>query len=295
MERQAQIACESLREFGGSMSSSAMTVVSPRPERRPSHAFVQCLAKLDVEYLALDIVSPCPQSGPSYKTLSLAAVEARSGPPVLVQLDSDTLFLDEPSRLYVDEGVAARPVDDRGFATTGPEHPVDGFWRAACLCLDLSYDELPSVRTTVTDVDVKVNYNGGLISARRDLGLYRHAMEFLRRLLAAGVLPPVRRSAIRTGAEIVDGPGARFFGMDQAALALACVALKADVRSLPSGYNFPVHMLDQIKVKIPYPLVHIHYHWLGEMEAGSNPLLSPRLGLSDEQLDWIRSRLPIPT
>jgi len=46
----------------------------------------------------------------------------------LVVLDSDTLFLDEPELLGPHARVAARPIDLKGSATTGPETKFEAYW-----------------------------------------------------------------------------------------------------------------------------------------------------------------------
>src|SRR5580704_4437151 len=121
LEKQAILLCESIRRFGGVLASSAITVVSPRKSRRPSRDTLRELDRLQVEYLALNIDSACSDYGPSFKLHAVAHVASRSGPPIVVQIDSDTLFVAEPILLLTAGSASARPVDVKGMCTTGSE------------------------------------------------------------------------------------------------------------------------------------------------------------------------------
>src|SRR6202165_524229 len=139
LESQALLLCASIRQFGGVVSTAPITVVSPRKSRRPSFATPRHLDSLQAEYLALDIDSACPEYGPSFRVHAAAHVARRSGPPIVVQLDSDTVFIGEPVLLVHDGPAAARPVDVKGMCTTGPENEFDGYWRALCALVGVDY------------------------------------------------------------------------------------------------------------------------------------------------------------
>jgi hypothetical protein len=128
LEVQALLLCRSIRRFGCRYSSAAITVVSPRASRRPSRATLRELNVLGAEYLALDIHSPCPAYGPSFKVLVAAHIARRPGPPIVVQLDSDTLFLGEPNFSLTGVDAAARPVDVKGMCTSGWSSPGTRAW-----------------------------------------------------------------------------------------------------------------------------------------------------------------------
>src|SRR3982074_3770036 len=77
LEAQALLLCESIRRFAGRYAGSTITVVSPRPDRRPSASSVRAFAALRAEFRELDIEVRCPDYGPSYKVLALADAERR--------------------------------------------------------------------------------------------------------------------------------------------------------------------------------------------------------------------------
>lgn len=295
LERQALFLCESIRQFGGAVSSSPVTVVSPRKSRRPSHATLRRLDRLQVEYLPLEIESPCPEYGPSFRVLSTAYVARRSGPPIVVQIDSDTLFVGEPVGLLANGPAAARPVDVKGMCTTGPGDEFDGYWRALCSLVGVDYERVPVIQTTVDRVVVRASYNGGLVAARRASGVFERTEEFFFRLVAAGLRPwDGRGLTVESGAGRVSEAGSAYWGTSQAAFSLAAVGGGHRVAILPDTYNFPLHLLDHPTTAVPTPLVHIHYHGLASSgDADANALLDARLGLPAESREWLRSRLPL--
>lgn len=292
LEAQALLLCRSIRRFGGEYHSDAITVVSPRASRRPSRATLQELDALGAEYLALDIHSPCPEFGPSFKVLAAAHVAQRPGPPILVQVDSDTLFLGEPDFSLTGVDAAARPVDVKGMCTTGEGDFFDQYWRDLCRVCEVDYRQIPFVTTTVDRMRVRASYNGGLVAARRSSGVFELAAKFFLRFVSAK-LTPWPAGTMRTGAGTVDGEGRRFWGTGQAALSIALTARGSSVRILPPSYNVPLHMFESIAHADPAP-IHVHYHWLcSPGELSNNPMLDGRLAVAKETAHWLTAQLPL--
>jgi hypothetical protein len=297
LEKQALLLCESIRYFAGTLSSSKITVVSPRKSRRPSSATLRKLDHLQAEYLALEIDSACPDYGPSFKVHAVAHVARRSGAPIVVQVDSDTLFVAEPILLLMNGSAAARPVDVKGICTTGAGDDLDGYWTALCALVGVDYEQMPIVQTTIDRLFVRASYNGGLLAARRDSGIFERTEEFFVRLVAAGLRPWSSNGlTVRSGAGIVSEAGSAYWGTSQAAFSLAAVGGSHTVELLPHTYNFPLHLLEDMTTAVPRPLVHVHYHWLASSgNDNANALLDARLGLSAEAREWLRLRLPLST
>ena len=211
LEAQALMLCESIREFGGRYSSAAITVVSPRGDRRPSRTTVRRLQRLGTEFLPLDLRSRCPEYGPSHKVLSLAYVARRPGPPILVQVDSDTVFLRDPDFSLNGVDAAARPVDVKGMCTSGPGDPFDPYWRSLCRLCEVEYDQLPMVKATVDRQVVRASYNGGLVAARRATGIFERTEEFFNRVVAAELKPWGTDQRVKSGAGLVGTAGGAYW------------------------------------------------------------------------------------
>jgi len=294
LEAQALLLCESIRRFGGAHAAAAITIVSPRPSRRPSPASRRRFDRLGVEFVAADLASPFPEYGTSFRVAAAAHIARRPGAPILVQLDSDTLFLGQPDFALRDVDFAARPVDVKGICTCGDGDPNDAYWRRVSAACDVDYAAIGWVTTTVDAQRVRANYNGGLIATRRSSGVFERTEEIFLRIvrdrLVSHTRPP---SPLRIGAGEVSPDGYTYWGTSQMALSLACTALGARVQILPADYNVPLHYFDQLGARAAAP-VHVHYHWLADADQlASSPLVDGRMALPAAQARWLRSRLPL--
>ena len=131
------------------------------PIAGPCRSTLRELDRMGVECVELDVRSPYPSFGPSFKILAAAHISQRSGPPFVVQIDSDTLFLGEPDLTLEGFDIAARPVDLKGMCTTGEADPFDEFWHNLCRICEVGYNRLPVLETTVDRKAVRASYNGG--------------------------------------------------------------------------------------------------------------------------------------
>jgi hypothetical protein len=291
LEHQAVLLVESVRRFGGRWADAAITVVSPRASRRPTPAASTALKRLGAELLALDLPSACPSYGTSWRVHSLAAVERRPGPAVLVQLDSDTLFLD-----VLPDGalLAARPVDVQGMTTTGPADPNEAYWHALCALAKVDLGALPFVTTTVERIRIRASYNGGFVATRRDCGLFGTTEEIFRRVVKADLRPHGGRNlSFRTGTGEMGPAATDWWGSAQAALSVAATALGLTPSPLPPDINVPLHLWDVLPER-PVSLRHVHYHWLCDDEHWrENPLLDGRIAVPSAVDRWLRARIPL--
>lgn len=291
LEHQALLLCESVRRFGGNYARAPISVVSPRAARRPSAATRAAFAAMDVDFVALDIVSPCPEYGTSYRVAAAAHIERESQAQFLLQLDSDTLFLREPVFDCAGVDALARPVDVQGICTRDGDER-EAYWRALCALCGVAFETLPWVTTTVDRRRVRANYNGGLVLVRRERGLLQLTQEFFLRIVAARQHSNPRPSGpFRIGAGRCSPDGFTYWGTAQVAFALASAARGAPVGVLPPSYNVPLHSFAELPPD-PAP-VHVHYHWLFDADARvNNPLLDGRIALDAEQSAWLQRRRP---
>ena len=294
LEAQALLLVDSLRTYGGRFARAAVSAVSPRAARRPSHATVRALRRLGATFVALDVAGACPVYPSSWRGHALAELERRPGPEVIVQVDSDTLFLGDIGPLCADAPANARPVDVKGMGSTGPGDHYETYWEALCGLAGIGVEDLPFVRATVDGARVRATHNGGFVAAHRALGLFARADELFRRSAAADLRPHVGTGLnVFAGVGEVGVAGSEWWGSGQAVVSVAAASLGFEIGPLPGGVNVPMHMWDALEPR-PAPLLHAHYHWLlaGPMTV-SNPMLDAGVLGSAEALAWLRSRIPL--
>jgi hypothetical protein len=293
LEAQSVLLVESLRRFGGRHADAPVTVVSPRPARRPARATVRALQRLGVEYVALDVAGACPAYPTSWRVHALAELERRPGPEVLVQLDSDTLFLGDVGPLCAATDADARPVDMKGMGSTGPGDSYEPYWVALCRLAGVDVDALPFVTATVDGTRVRATHNGGFVAARRATGLFTRAEELFVRSVAADLRPHAGRGLnIVAGTGEVGAAGSEWWGSGQAVVSVAAASLGFAIGPLDAHVNVPLHLWDDLPHK-PAPVLHAHYHWLlAAPLPGTSPLLDGSL-LADDAAAWLRARVPL--
>lgn len=300
LEEQALLLFDSIRRYAGRFGDCALYALSPRAGRAVSDAARRNLDALGVVYVDRLLNTECPEYGSANRVAAAAYVEETYPHEVLVILDSDTLFLREPSELLLPAGVdaAVRPVDVKGMSTAGAEDSSDRYWRELCRCCGVDYDAIPWGESFVDRRRIKANYNGGLVAVRRGLGVLRRWADFFFRSVREGLRPYSDAGSFRTGAGWVEPAAGNLWGSNQAALSLALWSVTRRVRELPPTYNYPLHqhkLIDAALRRGVFPrLVHVHYHWLFSPDVlASNPLFGRRGPLSAAQKDWLRRATPI--
>jgi hypothetical protein len=300
LEAQALLLFDSIRRYAGRFSDCSLYALSPRAGRAISNDARRKLDELGAVYTDKLLNTECPEYGSANRVAAAAYVEETYAHDVLVILDSDTLFLREPSELLLppDVDAAVRPVDVKGMSTGGPSDSCDRYWQELCRCCGVNYEEIPWRESFVDRQRIKANYNGGLVVVRSGLGILRRWADFFFRSVRRGLRPYTDAGSFRTGAGWVEPIAGNLWGSNQAALSLAIWSTSRRVLELPPTYNYPLHqhkLIDAGLVRKVFPqLVHVHYHWLFEPDAlPSNPLFRRRGPLSASQKDWLRSVTPL--
>lgn len=294
LEAQALLLVESLRRFGGRHAQAAVTVASPRPSRRPARTTIRALRRLGAEYLALEVGGACPAYPTSWRVHALPELERRPGPEVIVQLDSDTLFLGDIGPLCAGAQASARPVDVKGMGTTGPGDDYEPYWSELCRLAGVDLETLPFVRTSVDGARIRATHNGGFVAARRDSGLFARADELFRRSAEADLRPHAGRGLnVVAGVGEVGLAGSEWWGSAQAVVSVAAASLGFEIGPLDERVNVPLHSWHELQSK-PESVLHAHYHWLlGAPLPQPNPLLDGSVALGSDIAAWLRPRVPL--
>jgi hypothetical protein len=294
LEPQARLLCESIRTFAGRYRNAPILAVSPRPRLAPGPEARARLEMLGVSHVA----EPLNESGSPYGSINRivagAWAENVSPPPYLVLLDTDTVFVGEPS--FVRAGAGVRPVDVKGSASSGPGDPLDAYWTRLCGFGGIEPSRLPWIETTIDNTRIRASYNGGFTVVRRDLGILQGTREIFFASLAENLRPwagsglDVHASTGPVGTE-----ASEWWGSSQAALSVGIWSRTSDVHLYDERYNIPLHLLvgrQSWPLPAGFEPILLHYHYLAEPrhQAQFREALK-RIGCSAETAGWIEARL----
>jgi hypothetical protein len=300
LEAQALLLFDSIRRYTGHFKNCSLYALSPRAGHEISIDARSRLEDLGVYYFDTLLNTECPEYGSANRVAAAAHIEETRRHDILVILDSDTLFLGEPTEFILPPhiDVAVRPVDVKGISTAGPKDSFDTYWRNLCHCCGVDYDDLPWRESFVDGQRIKANYNGGLVVVRGGLGIMRRWADFFFLSIRQGLRPHAEGPSFRAGAGWVEPEVGKLWGSNQAALSLAIWSTSQRVQELPPTYNYPLHLHNQIAPVLAqaiFPhLLHVHYHWLFAKDAlATNPLFLPDGPLSVDQREWLRLMTPL--
>ena len=213
------------------------------------------------------------------KVYAVADIESIATTQFVVFMDTDSIIVNEPLEFALRDGVdlAVQPTLRQFRGSTGPGDANDPFWLKLYQMCEVT--EPPYVFTTLDRVRIRGYYNGGLVVFRREVGLGRRWLKYLRRI----------------GPTI---PGDVRYNMDQFALALVAASVQDRVQLLPSNYNYNIARRHEFVVESDRHadfdgLVHIHYHEAFR-QTDFLGALQPPLVSTDERYRWLSQRLPLP-
>ena len=252
LEWQSVLLVDSLRQWGGALGTAPVYVVSPRHDRRPRARVVAELERLGVCYI--DSVENPDTSGYGSvnRIIAAAHIERTTAHDVVVVLDSDTLVLGplDALELGADVDVAARPADHIGISTTGSNDAMAPYWEGLCQLAGAPLSMLPRTTTSVDTRAILANYNGGLVAARRSVGVLAATEKLYFDAATAGIRPHRELRGFRAGAGPVSDSVAQIFGSAQAVFSVAAWSLTRRVDELPATYNLPLHLFDELPPSI---------------------------------------------
>ncbi len=267
LEPQARLLCESIRHFTGRYRRAPIFAVSPRPRLALGLEPRRSLEALGVDYIVESLNETSSPYDSINRMVAGAWAEEHVERPYLVVLDTDTVWVGEPSFPRADTSV--RPVDLKGSASSGPGDPFDPYWLRLCQFAGIDPSALPYLETTIDRVRIRASYNGGFAVVRRELGILRRTADIFGRSLTEDLRP--RRGTdldILASTGFVGRDASEFWGASQAALAVAIWSSTSDVRVLDARYNIPLHLLTSPERTWPtgpdFEPVQLHYHYLGE-------------------------------
>ena len=177
---------ESLRRFGGRFAQTPMYAVTPRPGPSLARATLGEFERLGVKHINLREAHSYQWYQMWNKIEALNYVEAQVDTEYLGFIDSDVIFTGEPDQL-VHGDLTASIHGNKHLATSGPGDSNENFWVALCEVAGLAIDDLPWVNTSIDDVRIRLYFNAGVFSYRRQTRFSAQWAQVCRDILDARV------------------------------------------------------------------------------------------------------------
>jgi hypothetical protein len=274
LENQVRLLARSIRRWTGSLAQSEIYCVQPRRGPDLRRETLKELDQLEVRFSNEPLNSTFSEYKFVNKIVTCAAIEERASEDVLVWVDSDTVFIGEPSELELAPTVAAavRPADYVKHGSTGPGHKRDQMWTT--LYQVCGVPEPPFVETTIGQHRVRAYWQGGLVAVRREEGIFRNwERDHLTAVSARVETPP----------------------SDQIFLPIALARVAERLKILSPTYNYPLPRRPQLPPSLRSfqlsELRHLHYHrWFNRPNFLAE--LRPKLDRTSEIYRWLKQFLP---
>ncbi len=302
LEDQALLLYESIRLYGGRFRNCPIYALSPREGFSVSTETQKKLERLSVNYIDKVLNKDYAFFPFSNKSLAAAYIEETKNHDFLCFLDRDTLFLQEPVEFLAmnDMDCGVRPVDLKGVCTNGSVgDEFDSYWHRLCEYCGIKYEKIPLIKTSVSQELIKANYNGGLTIVRANKGIFCQWRDNLNRAIEHDV-KPFKNNSKKIGCSVglLEPKAAQFWGSGQTTLSVAIWRLTEKVKLFSNTYNYPLHLEDRmLSCQRPSDfnqLVHIHYHWMFNLNFfEKNSLTSKHSNLDLNKKQWLISKIPI--
>ena len=178
LESQTVIMIESLRRNGGVYKDLPVVAITPRIGPPLSKSTRKKFDNLNVTYKSFRPENKFSWKAFLNKHYSMAKAEEICESEFLCWLDSDLLFIGEPSNLLLETGedFTACPSDLAG-ASCGINDPMDPYWKEVCSIFRINIESLPWVQAFVEKKEMRFYFNSGIFMYRRKTQLSRQHLE----------------------------------------------------------------------------------------------------------------------
>jgi hypothetical protein len=284
LEDQTKLLCKSIRQYCGRYKDSSIYTFQPRKGTEIADETLAALKQLDVTHITENINADHPDYPIGNKIFVSAWAERNLDEDILVFVDSDSFFCNEPSAFELPEGIdaAVRPVDRKRKGSFGEGDFHDAYWQKLYEICGVT--ARPFVRTTLDNEEIRAYFNAGLMVCRRSANLYQLWEENFLKLMELGHV-------------LVKEDGKTWVrNMDQFSLAATFSNNFQAIDILDERYNYPLPQRSHTKSSMGTAqlseLIHVHYHrWFNKPDFLH--LVRPALDPNDEIFAWLEPQLPL--
>lgn len=172
LEPMGRVLFRSIRRYAGRFSRARIVSFNPRGGPPLSSKTLALYEELGVEQVEQNLNPDHGDLPWSNKIFSGEWAEQHLDEEFIVFLDSDMFFCQEPDQLELPDGIdaGARPVNRKRRGSTGPGDQREEFWQG--IYRHCKVEQRPFVETTVDSERIRAYWNAGLLTARREAGLF---------------------------------------------------------------------------------------------------------------------------
>jgi hypothetical protein len=170
-ECEALLLVNSLRQWGGRFCRATCLILEP--EQSPlSAAARHVLTGLAANIILFRLPDAALDFPYAPKVFAAAEAEAYAGNEPLVWMDSDTLVLGQPDEFVLPPGksIGCCPVQLKNISSPMND-PPDAFWQAIYTACDVSPERIFPVTSTVDRLEIRAQFNAGLLVVQPKAGL----------------------------------------------------------------------------------------------------------------------------
>ena len=281
LERQSLLLAESIRKFGGDLKESPIYSFHPRKGQPISNETKNAFESLGVFHQQIILNLNYPTFGYVNKIFVCAYAEQNiKEAEFLCFLDSDQCILNEPKELLLPDkyNIGICPVVGKGIGSSGENDLIyEDYWKKLYEVFNISNKLF--ITTRLSNKKIRGYWNSGMVTVRREAGIFMAWKNSFEKLMALGLLP-----------------NQGIFFIDQVALAITICSMTKDVLSLSFGYNYP--LLEHNKITKNKQLnsfdriISIHYHRMFQYNDWKKNLENlENIDRNSSQYKWLEERL----
>ena len=237
----------SFRKFAGKYKDTPIISYQPRKDHKISNETIKFFEQNNVEIVDKDLNKNYRNYPLANKPIVCAHRESVSNAEILIFLDSDVFFINEPDELFMfeDADLIIRPSDYWNIGTNNKGDINNYYWSELYKLLDVNVQRYTI--TTVTNRKILEYYNSGHIAALSKKGIFQQWNKNFTKVMDSGIRPM-----------------APIF-LEQSVFSATVSQMELNVKQFGKGYNYPLPHLSEIlnqdyHVSDINQLVSLHYH-----------------------------------
>lgn len=282
--KNAILCVSSLRKTGGFITNSPISIFIEKGDHLIPKKYKKILNELNCDINDYNVIDELKKYDFCEKSCAAAKAElwaTNNRVDELIWLDSDTIFIHEPTELLLDTNftIGARPVHHLLIGSPVTEN-LSEYWDSLIKSIGISTNNLFSLKTTIDRVDVRFYINSGLLAIKLKNNILNKWKDALIYLIKNQEI----QSKVKTDLQRI------FFHQ----AVLSAVILKNiqpfEFFEFSFSYNFPLHLIDKCPKELrPGKLEDLYSVRYDNWDNIINKNLWEKINISSDFKSWLNS------